>query len=185
MRNLFVDLGHSAKFPGANGIKPEILWNRTIWLRLKDLFDLKKWNVILVPDDFGWKDLRSSNINLINRIRFINSKCVAGDWVLSIHGNAATNPAARGFTTCYMGESAYMRRMAQALSFSVLKAASMPVWNGGTFDDRTGRFKRIGMVRDTKPPALLVEAGFVTNKQDMAVDPALIARGIANFFNGL
>ncbi len=185
MRTLFIDLGHSTKFPGASGFKAETLWNRSVWLRLAGMLDPKKWIVVLVPDDFGWKDLRSSNMNLINRIRFINSRCKDGDWVLSIHGNAAINPAVRGVTTCYMGGSEYMRQKALGLSRAYAKAAGVPIWGGGAFDDRTGRFGRIGMVRDTRPPALLIEAGFVTNKQDMSIDATTAAKGIAAWFNAL
>lgn len=183
MRNLFVDLGHSSKFPGASGVKSEVLWNRAIWLNLKPLFDAKKWNVILVPDDYGWRDYWSSNRNLVNRINYINAKCKDGDWVLSIHGNAASNVMARGITTCYMGGSEYMKKKAISLSQAISKSTGVPVWHGGAFDDRTGRFGRIGMVRDTKPPALLVEAGFVTNRLDMAMDSKLAAKAIADWFN--
>lgn len=183
-RTLFVDLGHSPKFPGANGVKSEVLWNRSIWLRLEKIIDRSKWKVVLVPDSYGWKDL-TSNVNLMNRIRYINANCKDGDWVLSIHGNAASNRAVRGVTTCYMGGSEYMRVKAKELSQVYSKITGVPMWGGGTFDDRTGRFKRIGMVRDTKPPALLIEAGFVTNRDDMAVDPAKAAQGIADWFNNL
>ena len=182
MRTLYCDLGHSQKFQGASGFKSETLWNRSIWFNLKSLFDVKKWNVILVPDSYGWSDL-TSNLNLIHRISYINKNCKDGDWVLSIHGNAATNKLIRGVTTCYMGGSNYMMDKAISLSTSVSKASGMPVWGGGAFDDRTGRFGRIGMVRDTKPPALLIEAGFVTNKSDMTVDPKVVAQAIAGWFD--
>lgn len=184
MRQLFLDLGHSQKFPGASGIKSEVLWNRSIWLNLKTMVDSKKWSVVLVPDAYGWSDL-TSNLNLIHRISFINKNCKDGDWVLSIHGNAADGPKARGVTTCYMGGSEYMRQKAIGLSMAYSKATGVPLFGNGAFDDRTGRFKRIGMVRDTKPPALLIEAGFVTNPQDMLVSPKVAAEGIAGWFNNL
>ena len=184
MRTLFVDLGHSSKFPGASGVKSEVLWNRSIWARLAPLLDKNKWNVVLVPESYGWTDL-TSNLNLIHRISFINKNCKDGDWVLSIHGNAATNQKVRGVTTCYMGGSEYMRLKALGLSQAYAKATGVPIWGGGAFDDRTGRFGRIGMVRDTRPPALLIEAGFVTNADDMRVDPATAAAAIAHWFNCL
>jgi N-acetylmuramoyl-L-alanine amidase len=181
MRTLFVDLGHSKKFPGASKYKSEVEWNRSIWPLLSSMLDKTKWNVVLVPDSysFDW----TSSWNLIHRIRFINRNCTDGDWVLSIHGNAASNPRVRGVTTCYMGESEYMKRCSRALSAEYSKATGVPIWNGGSFDDRTGRFGRIGMVRDTRPPAVLIEAGFVTNREDMNVLPENAARGIATYFN--
>jgi N-acetylmuramoyl-L-alanine amidase len=181
-RTLFVDLGHSTKFPGAFGVKSEVLWNRSIWEHLRNLLDTSKWNVVLVPESYGWSDL-TSNLNLIHRIQFINKNCKDGDWVLSIHGNAASNPNVRGVTTCYMGGSEYMRRKAIELSQVFSDVAGIPLWGSGAFDDRTSRYKRLGMVRDTRPPALLIEAGFVTNKSDMAVEPRLAAEAIAQWFN--
>lgn len=183
MRQLFIDTGHSTKYPGANGVKPEVLWIRSIFAQLRGMIDPNKWSIVQVPEDYGWKDYWSSNRNLMNRIKFINSKCKDGDWVLSIHGNAASNPYARGVTTCYMGGSEYMRKEAKKLSAEYSKATGVPIWNGGAFDDRTGRFGRIGMVRDTIPPALLVESGFVTNKEDMSIEPKDAAKGIATYFN--
>lgn len=181
MKKLFIDLGHSQRYPGAVGIKSEVQWNRAIWLHLRDLLDKKKFQIILVPDKYttDW----SSNRNLINRINFINRQSKPSDLLLSIHGNAAANPKARGVTTCYMGGSESARREAAELSQIYAQDTGVPVWNGGAFDDRNGRFGRIGMVRDTNPFALLIEAGFVTNKEDMSVDPVTAARAIAKYFN--
>lgn len=183
MRSLFVDLGHSLRFPGANGIRSEVSWNRSIWQALRPLLDSEKWHIIEVPTDYGLKDFFNSNTNLVNRIKYINKNCHDGDWVLSIHGNAASNPRARGVTTCYMGGSEYMRKKACSLSREYSKSTGVPLFGDGAFDDRTGRFGRIGMVRDTRPPAVLIEAGFVTNKLDMEVTPQQAAKPIAVWFN--
>ena len=179
-RQLFIDLGHSAKFPGANG---EVEHIRKIWDCLKCEFtspDFKrKWDVVVVPDAFD--NDKTSNGNLINRIKWINARAVDGAWLLSIHGNSAVNTQAKGITTCYMGESDYMRKKAEALSTYVAQSCGMKVFGGGAFDDRKGRFGRIGMVRDTKPAALLIEAGFCSNAQDMAVPKLELARAIADW----
>lgn len=184
MRHLFIDLGHSIRFPGAKGVMAEIEWNRTIWAKLQPLIDQRKWLIREVPTDYGVLDL-TANRQLINRIKWINRNCVDGDVLLSIHGNSALNPSVRGVTTCYMGGSEYARVQAIKLSNAYSKATGVPVWNGGAFDDRTARFGQIGMVRETRPFALLIEAGFVSNKLDMAVKPELAAQGIANYFNQL
>lgn len=181
MRKLLVDLGHSKRYPGAIGIRSEVDWNRAIWKELKPLINAKKWQVVEVPTDFltDW----SANRQLVNRIAWINKNCAVADVLLSIHGNAATSPKARGVTTCYMGGSESARLEAVKLSQSYAKATGVPVWNGGAFDDRNARFGRIGIVRDTKPLALLIEAGFVTNPADMKVEAKKAAEGIANYFN--
>ena len=184
MRTLFIDTGHSTRFPGAGGFRSEVLWVRSVWLELSKLIDKIQWNVVLVPDSYK-TDWLGSNNNLIHRIQFINKSCKDGDWLISIHGNAATNHEVRGVTTCFMGGSEYMRKKAIELSKWVSSTTGMPIWNGGAFDDRTGRWGRIGMVRDTRPPALLVECGFVSNRLDMETLPIQAAQGINNFIKTL
>lgn len=181
MKKLFIDLGHSKRYPGAIGIKSETDWNRAIWQQLKPLLDQNKWEILEVPTDY-LTDI-SSNRQLINRISWINKRSKPTDFLLSIHGNAASNPSARGVTTCYMGGSKSAQIEASKLSQQYAQTTGVPVWSGGAFDDRDGRFGRIGMVRDTTPFALLIEAGFVTNALDMKVDPLVAAKAIAAYFN--
>lgn len=183
MKKLFIDLGHSIRFPGASGIKTEVAWNRAIWSSLKPKIDTKKWQIMEVPTDYltDW----SANRQLVNRISWINKYGSEKDWLLSIHGNAASNPKVRGVTTCYMGGSNAACKESKALSLAYSKGTGVPVWAGGAFDDRDGRFGRIGMVRDTEPFALLIEAGFVTNKADMAISPDVAASAIAGYFNSV
>lgn len=183
-RKLFVDLGHSAKWQGAIGVRKETDWNRAVWRelepRLRSVCSQKGWELILVPDKY-WFEL-SANSNLVQRIRWINARSKPSDLLLSLHGNAATNPKARGVTTCYMGGSEAARLEAIKLSKAYSQATGVPVWGGGAFDDRNGRFGRIGMVRDTTPFALLIEMGFVTNREDMSADIAKATEGIASYF---
>ncbi len=183
-RKLFVDLGHSAKWPGAAGIKKETDWNRAIYRQLEPLLRgvcIKKgWELIAVPDKFFIE--LSANNNLVQRIRWINARSKASDLLLSLHGNVATNPKARGVTTCFMGGSEAARLESIELSKAYSQSTGVPVWGGGAFDDRNNRYGRIGMVRDTTPFALLIEAGFVTNQEDMAVDPRKAAEGIAAYY---
>lgn len=181
MPKLFIDLGHSNRFPGASGIMSEVTWNRSVWKALKPKISLITWKILEVPTSFitDW----SGNRNLINRISWINKQSNERDFLLSIHANAASNVNARGVTTCYMGGSEAARLEAVKLSETYAKITGVPVWNGGAFDDRNSRFGRLGMVRDTKPFALLIEAGFCTNAQDMKVDPEKAAEAIANYFN--
>lgn len=183
-RKFFVDLGHSARWPGAVGVKSEVAWNRAIYRELEPLLRgvcIKNgWDLIAVPEAF-FGDL-TANMNLVRRIRWINARSKPTDLLLSIHGNAATNPRVRGVATCYMGGSESARREAVAMSKAYSQATGVPIWNGGAFDDRNSRFGRIGMVRDTTPFALLIEAGFVTNALDMAIVAKSCAIGISDYF---
>ncbi|MDD5726803.1 MAG: N-acetylmuramoyl-L-alanine amidase [Patescibacteria group bacterium] len=186
MKNIFIDTGHSKRFPGASGLRSEVDWVRTICAALVPLLNKSKWSIQLVPDAYGSAD-RTSTSNLLYRIAWINKRAKDGDWLLSIHANGWTNAKANGIETCYMGGSEYMHKKAIELSTIISKATGMRLRDDGSYPDNrptsSGR-ARIAMVRDTRPPALLVECGFVTNPQDMAVKPALIAKSIADFFNG-
>lgn len=180
MRTLFVDIGHSARFPGATG---EAERNG----KLADVFcqyaQRIGWKIVRVPREFSGD--KTSNGNLISRIKWINEHCKDGDWLLSIHHNASTSPRSNGVTTCYMAGSEYMRKMAVSLSQRVAEESGMRVDGSGAFKDTSGRFGRIGMVRDTKPPALLIEAGFITNGKDRAVPLSVIGKAMAEWFEDL
>lgn len=183
-RKLFVDLGHSKRWPGAVGIKAEVDWNRAIWASLPPMLQTlcakKGWTLIPVPTNFLIEF--SANNNLVQRIKWINARSKPTDLLLSIHGNAATNPNVRGVTTCFMGGSESARLEAFKLSQDYSQATGVPIWNGGAFDDRNGRFGRIGMVRDTTPFALLIEAGFVTNRQDMVIPSQNASQAILSYY---
>lgn len=184
MRKLFLDLGHSKRFPGASGFRDEVSWVREIALILFPLLDCTKWELAKVPDTF-LNDLLpgGGNRNLINRINWINKKGLKTDHLLSIHANAASTPKARGVETLFYGGSQESEKAAIVLSQSYAKATNIPLFGDGADPDTASRFGRLGIIRDTHPSAFLIECGFVTNKLDMSVDPKLAAQGIANYFN--
>lgn len=179
-KKLFVDLGHSERFQGAVGIKSEVEWNRSIYPHFLQEIDQTYWEVILVPDTFT-ADL--SSLNLVRRINWINARGNERDFVLSIHGNAVNRPEVRGVATCYKAGSEFAKLEAIKLSKAYSEATGVPLWSNGEFADTRSHHGRLGMVRDTKPFALLIEAGFVTNVLDMSVNPVAAARGIANYYN--
>jgi N-acetylmuramoyl-L-alanine amidase len=180
-KKLFVDLGHSEKFQGAIGIVSEVNWNRKIFPYFMEEIDQSYWEVIRVPDEFT-ADL-NARMNLIRRINWVNSRATNKDFLLSIHGNSAARIDARGVTTCYLGGSDFARIEAVKMSKSYSQETGVPIWGTGEFADTRHRDGRIGIIRDTKPFTLLVEAGFVSNPEDMKANPVAAARGIANYYN--
>lgn len=177
-RKLFIDTGHSVKYQGAKG---EIEWVRKIAEKLYPLLDTTYWDVIKVPDVHPGESSASSS--LIKRIRWINDHGDANDMLISIHANAAGNVNARGVETCYYSGSQKSKEEALRLSKAYSTATGVPLFNDGLMGDAEGRFGRLGMIRDTQPFSLLIECGFVSNKEDMSIDPSLAARGIANYLN--
>lgn len=180
-RKLFIDTGHSVKYPGANGIKSEVDWVRLIAEKLYPLLDTTYWDIVKVPDVYPGET--SPSTSLIKRIKWINDHGDSNDVLVSIHANSAANMNARGVETCYYSGSQQSKDEALRLSHAVSTATGMPLFNDGIMGDAEGRFRRLGMIRDTQPFALLVECGFVSNKEDMLIDPTLVARGIANYLN--
>ncbi len=177
-RKLFIDTGHSVKYQGAKG---EVEWVRKIAEKLYPLLDTTYWDVVKVPDVYPGET--SASTSLIKRIRWINDNGDANDMLVSIHANSAANVNARGVETCYYSGSDKSKEEALRLSKAVSTATGMPLFNDGLMGDAEGRFGRLGMIRDTQPFSLLVECGFVSNKDDMSIDPSLAARGIASYLN--
>lgn len=177
-RKLFIDTGHSVKYQGAQG---EVEWVRKIAEKLYPLLDTTYWDVVKVPDVYPGET--SASTSLIKRIRWINDNGDANDMLVSIHANSAANVNVRGVETCYYSGSDKSKEEALRLSHAVSTATGMPLFNDGLMGDAEGRFGRLGMIRDTQPFSLLVECGFVSNKDDMLIDPTLAARGIANYLN--
>lgn len=180
-RKLLIDTGHSEKFQGASKYKREVDWVRAIAEKLYPLLDTTYWDVVKVPDVYPGEI--SANTSLIKRIKWINDNGGQDDMLVSIHANSAANVNARGVETCYYSGSDKSKEEALRLSKAISTSTGMPLFNDGLMGDAEGRFGRLGMIRDTQPFALLVECGFVSNKDDMLIDPTLVARGIANYLN--
>lgn len=184
-RKLFIDLGHSPTIAGATGIKTEVNWVREIWAQLKGLIDTNYWDLIQVQDEFP--GIKNGNDNLIKRIQNINAIGKPTDFLLSLHANAVdSDPTARGVETFYVAGPISTEQEAIKLSASYNRFTAVPIRGGdGAKEDTESNRPRLGILRDTKPLALLIECGFVTNKEDMAVPPLSAAQGIADFLNKL
>lgn len=179
-RKLFIDTGHSSKYPGAVG---EVEWVRKIAEKLYPLLNSNYWDVVKVPDSFPGEN--SANSSLTKRIKWINDNGDANDFLLSIHANSAASQAVSGVETCYYSGSDESKKEALRLSKAYSTATGVPLFNDGLMGDADGRYGRLGMIRDTQPFALLIECGFVTNIKDMGIDPTNAAKGIANYLNSL
>ena len=131
-RKLFIDTGHSVKYPGANGFKSEVELVRQIAEKLYPLLDTTYWDVIKVPDVYPGENSPSSS--LIKRIRWINDNGDSNDVLISIHANSAERPEkrpgeseqdyqkrllvflnkARGVETCYYSGSQQSKEIGRA-----------------------------------------------------------------------
>lgn len=103
------------------------------------------------------------------RDRAALSNQVDADLFLSIHANASKSPRARGAWTLYAAVSTAGKSLAadfQRAMIGPLGGRADAVypddsgWTGG---------RRIGVLRQTRAPAVLLELGFMTNRDDVAI----------------
>lgn len=105
------------------------------------------------------------------------------DIFVSIHCNAADNPAAQGSETYHIAGGAKSEKLARCIQSQIV--TSVPITNRGV---KTAGFY---VLKNTDMPAVLVELAFLSNEWDesLLTDPArqdefarAIARGITDYF---
>ena len=105
------------------------------------------------------------------------------DYFISIHTNAAENPAANGTEVYVYSQSSAAYRLAQDIQDSIVDTL-------GTKDLGVKINTSLYVLRKTSMPALLIELAFITNSEDAELlrnDRYLFAyaiyRGILDYFN--
>jgi len=149
---IVIDPGHGGTDPGAvvGNVKEKDL-NLDIAIRLKNLLEANGVRVIMTRED-------DTFVNLYARAGIANE--VNADLFISIHHNSATSTAT-GTETLYYPDPE-KRLFAQALQNAVVSQTG--------FRNR-GIVERPGIVvtRETKMPSALVEVGFMTNPNELAI----------------
>jgi len=101
---------------------------------------------------------------LHEKIAWINRKAVPEDVLVSVHMNSGKS-SARGLEVYYYGGSSESlhagARLQKALSLETMLS------NRGLKPDTQTRHGRLGIIRDTKPWAFLLEFGFLTSQEDL------------------
>lgn len=85
---------------------------------------------------------------------------------VSVHYNSASSPSAKGIEVYYYGKGlqtrrSYSRELASRVLDEVLKETK-----GASRGTKAGNFQ---VIRETVMPAILVEAGFITNREERAL----------------
>lgn len=166
-----IDPGHGGRDPGAVGIAG--LQEKNVVLpvaqQVAELLEQQGVQAILTRQD-------DREIDLEPRVQTANR--ANADLFVSIHANAISlsRPDINGVETYYYS-SAVSRQLAQAVQTSVSQATGMR-----SIGVKEARFY---VLRRTTMPAILVEIGFVTGREDAAhlAEPAFqtrIAEGIAS-----
>ena len=164
-----IDPGHGGRDPGAVGIgglrEKDI--NLTVSNRIKATLEAKGINVVMARTD-------DREIDLDPRVAI--AERADADIFVSIHSNAISmsRPDVNGLETYYYSSGL---RLAQTIHNNVLRQTDLR--------DRGVRRARFYVLVNTSMPAVLVETGFVTGREDAARfrNPAKvneIADGISN-----
>jgi len=147
-----IDPGHGGSDPGAVvGNVNEKDLNLDVALRLRYLLEANGVRVVMTRED-------DTFVNLYARAGIANE--VDADLFISIHHNTATSSAS-GTETLYYPDPE-KKLFAQALQDAVVRQTGFP---------SRGIVERPGIVvtRETKMPSALVEVGFMSNKNELAI----------------
>lgn len=123
---------------------------------------------------------RSGHLQYV--IQWINEHCLKlksgyGDIVLSVHMNSAESESASG-TEVIIDNRAPVERYHEAQEIARIVSGVLGIPNRGVKTDRETPRKSIAIVEDTRPPAFLVELGFVTNPRDVQAVEACGAQAV-------
>jgi len=189
-----VDAGHGGEDPGKvsnySSLAEKDLNLRVAQL-LKDLLEQDGYTVYMTRTEDklnyspGTKDIyQKRKQDLTARKQFID-QCGA-DVAVSIHMNSYTDPKYYGAQTFYPPSSADSERLAKSIQNAMIEVCD-------NNNRRTALVKkeRIILFRDLKVPTVIVECGFLSNKEEEAKLKTLeyqellakgIKQGIDNFF---
>ncbi|MFU1795553.1 N-acetylmuramoyl-L-alanine amidase [Paenibacillus azoreducens] len=151
-KTVVIDAGHGAKDPGTTGItgKKEKDFNLALVLKVGDILKQDpNLNVVLTRSDDTFLELK-------DRAKIAND--LKADAFVSIHANSAGSSAASGTETYYQRDAS--KEFANVMHKHLVQAAGL--------SDRGVRYGNFHVIRETKMPAVLLEVGYLSNKNDEA-----------------
>ncbi|MGL6108316.1 N-acetylmuramoyl-L-alanine amidase [Romboutsia sp.] len=145
---VLIDPGHGGKDNGSSHnfyIEDQI--NLQIANKLRDALEKEGINVEMTREDDTYLSLSQ---------RAAKSNKSYADIFISIHQNASVNPSANGVETYYMNDS--NKELANYIHKNVLEETNAK--------DRNVRYGNLQVLRDNKKPSILLECGFISNKNE-------------------
>ncbi|MDZ4170097.1 MAG: N-acetylmuramoyl-L-alanine amidase [Coriobacteriia bacterium] len=193
---IVIDPGHGGPFSNANanGLKEKNV-NLALALRLRDALVKRGYRVLMtrqtdralsLTDTFTWgysatrgtwafaRDGRANPRGDIPRddlqARANVANTAGADLFISVHANGSVKRTVRGYETFASGRDALGRSLSKVVQRRVIARTKMV--------DRGAKTADFYVLRWTNMPAILLEAGFITNKADAALlrNPSFLAK---------
>lgn len=183
MLRVCVDPGHGGRDPGAKGVEAALALEVALLLfpALHEAgcvpFYTRADDGDLAPDYPNWKGHDGNpthesgkSVDLYRRAKLANQ--YDADAFISLHANAASSRKANGAWVIHAEGSKRGRELAQAIFDRLKKIPGLPDADpeDEVYPDDSGPtgFRRLAVLRKTEMPAVLVEMGFLTNKDDFS-----------------
>ena len=173
---IYVDQGHNPENPNAgaegNGLREQDIVYRVGIELAERLRSNGNFEVRLSRPTADTQVGTSNSTSL--RLRVADANAWGADYFISIHTNAATNPAATGSEAFAFAEPSAAFELGEDILYWLSETTGLR--NRG-MAVRTNLY----VLRKTNMPAVLMEIGFISNPNDanlMANNPQLFARGI-------
>lgn len=165
---IIIDAGHGGIDSGAVGtdgtLEKDI--NLNIALKLKDLFNISGFNVIMTREidesihDENSKTIRAKKVSdLKNRLNIINKN--QNNLLISIHQNKFENKKYKGSQIFYSKNNPLSKELAQSMKSSFLEFIQKDN-NREIKPSPEGVF----LLNKSNVPAIIVECGFLSNDED-------------------
>jgi N-acetylmuramoyl-L-alanine amidase len=149
---IVIDPGHGGKDPGATGNSG--MEEKVYTLSLsKKIYALLKQEPMFEPYMTRTDD---TSVALLDRAKLANDLKVSA--LISIHANLFKDPQVTGTETYYYSDNSI--KLAQVIHDQVLKAMG--------FKDRGVRKNQLKVLSHSNMPAILLETGYITNKNQEA-----------------
>lgn len=182
-RIIAVDPGHGGANPGAHGPSGTAEADNTLAIARYLQAELEKAGAHVVMTRTGWQAPGIGELDQLKARTLLANRSRA-DVFVSIHNDSNPDRTKTGPTTYYYSPGS-SRRLARDVQAELVQSL-------GAVDNGTVR-RSFYVLRHTRMPAVLVEAGFITTPADDARlrDPVYqrrialgIARGLARYFGG-
>lgn len=163
----FLSVGHSGEIGAVANGTSEFAEGSKIMNEVKELLKLyvNAPEVTYVP----------INIKLTPRIAWINARAKPTDKMIEIHMDSG-NANSSGAMAYFYGGNGESKEQANEILNVYCAVTGIP--NAQEKPDTQSRFKRLGIIRDTKCWAWLLEMGFITNPNELNVMRAKAASGV-------